>query len=145
VEQGSRKRRARLGARSPAASGSGWWDSNPRRGSPKDPALAAELHPEPRQASLAPCDSLASLWRRSARCSHGFDAISQGPDLPVYLFTGRHDWSTPWPLVEEWAAALEAAHGELGWLEAAGQVAPIEAPEELQRRLVAKLTPLAPR
>jgi len=31
------------------------------------------------------------------------------------------------------------------WLEAAGQVAPIEAPEELQRRLVAKLTPLAPR
>lgn len=25
--------------------GSGWWDSNPRRGTPKVPALAAELHP----------------------------------------------------------------------------------------------------
>ena len=28
------------------ADGSGRWDSNPRRGSPKDPALAAELLPD---------------------------------------------------------------------------------------------------
>jgi pimeloyl-ACP methyl ester carboxylesterase len=87
--------------------------------------------------------SLERLWAGL----DGFDAISQVPrlELPVFLFTGRHDWNTPWPLVEEWAAALEAPHVELVWLEAAGHVAPIEAPEEFQRLLVAKLTPLAPR
>jgi pimeloyl-ACP methyl ester carboxylesterase len=76
-----------------------------------------------------------------------FDAISQIPrlDVPVYFFTGRRDWNTPFALVEEWAAQLEAPHVEIVWFEEAGHVAPIEAPEAFQRALIEKLTPLAPR
>jgi pimeloyl-ACP methyl ester carboxylesterase len=87
--------------------------------------------------------SLERLWPGL----DAFDAISQIPrlELPVFLFTGRHDWNTPFPLAEEWAAALEAPHVELVWFEGAGHVPPIEAPEEFQRLLVEKLTPLAPR
>lgn len=86
--------------------------------------------------------SLERLWPGL----DGFDAMAQIPrlDVPVFFFTGRHDWNTPWPLVEEWAAALEAPHVELVWFEEAGHVPPIEAPEEFQRLLVEKLTPLAP-
>src|SRR5262245_39499123 len=47
----------------------------------------------------------------------GFDAIAQIPRLerPVFFFTGRHDWNTPYPLIEEWAARLEAPHVEIVW------------------------------
>jgi pimeloyl-ACP methyl ester carboxylesterase len=77
----------------------------------------------------------------------GFDAITQIPrlEVPVYFFTGRHDWNTPYPLVEEWAAKLEAPHVELVWFEGAGHVPPLEVPEEFQSRLIEKLAPLAPR
>jgi pimeloyl-ACP methyl ester carboxylesterase len=77
----------------------------------------------------------------------GFDAIEQIPrlDLPVFFFTGRHDWNTPFPLVEEWAARLEAPHVEIVWFEDEGHFVPIENPEEFQRRMVEKLTPLARR
>ncbi len=87
--------------------------------------------------------SLERLWAGL----DGFDAIAQIPrlDVPVFLFTGRHDWNTPWPLVEEWAAVLAAPHVERVWFEEAGHVPPIEAPEEFQQRLIEKLTPLAPR
>ena len=60
-----------------------------------------------------------------------------------YPLHGRHDWNTPFSLVEEWAAQLEAPHVEIVWFEEAGHVAPIEAPEEFQRALIEKLTPLA--
>jgi pimeloyl-ACP methyl ester carboxylesterase len=77
----------------------------------------------------------------------GFDTLSQIPrlELPVYLFTGRHDWNTPFPLIEEWAARLEAPHVEIVWFEGAGHVPPIEVPEDFQRRLIEKLAPLAAR
>ena len=36
------------------------------------------------------------------------DFLSQIPkiEVPVFFFTGRHDWNTPYPLVEEWAEVL---------------------------------------
>ena len=87
--------------------------------------------------------SIARLWDGL----DGFDALAQIPrlEVPVYLFTGRHDWNTPFPLIEEWAAGLEAPHVELVWFEGAGHVPPLEAPEEFQRLLIEKLTPLARR
>jgi len=77
----------------------------------------------------------------------GFDAITQIPrlEVPVYFFTGRHDWNTPFPLVEEWAAQLKAPHVELVWFDEAGHFPMIEMPEEFQRALIEKLTPLARR
>jgi pimeloyl-ACP methyl ester carboxylesterase len=87
--------------------------------------------------------SIAQLWEGL----DGFDTITQIPrlDVPVFLFTGRHDWNTPYPLIEEWAAKLEAPHVELVWFDEAGHVPPIEMPEVFQQRLIEKLTPLAPR
>jgi len=86
--------------------------------------------------------SLARLWAGL----DGFDARVSIPrlDVPVFFFTGRHDWNTPFSLVEEWAAKLDAPHVEIVWFDAAGHVPPLEAPEDFQRRLVEKLTPLAP-
>jgi pimeloyl-ACP methyl ester carboxylesterase len=76
----------------------------------------------------------------------GFDAFSQIPrlDVPVYFFTGRHDWNTPFPLVEEWAARLEAPHVEIVWFEGAGHFPPIETPEEFQRALIERFSRARP-
>ncbi len=75
----------------------------------------------------------------------GFDVRTQIPrlEVPVFLFTGRHDWNTPYPLVEEWAATLAAPHVEIVWFDEAGHVPPLEAPEAFQRALIEKLSPLA--
>ena len=55
-----------------------------------------------------------------------FDAIAQIPrlEVPVFLFAGRHDWNTPYPLVEEWAAVLEAPHVEIVWFEGSRALRP---------------------
>ncbi|MEN8160255.1 MAG: alpha/beta hydrolase, partial [Myxococcota bacterium] len=77
----------------------------------------------------------------------GFDVLTQIPrlEVPVFLFTGRHDWNTPYPLVEEWAARLEAPHVEIVWFDEAGHMPPLEAPEAFQRALIEKLGPLVSR
>jgi pimeloyl-ACP methyl ester carboxylesterase len=77
----------------------------------------------------------------------GFDALTQVPrlEVPVYFFTGRRDWNTPYPLVEEWAAQLEAPHVEIVWFDDAGHVPPLEAPEAFQRELIEKLSRTSPR
>jgi pimeloyl-ACP methyl ester carboxylesterase len=66
-------------------------------------------------------------------------------EVPVFLFAGRHDYNTPFALVEPWASRLQAPHVELVWFEGAGHLIPIEAPEEFQTRLLEKLLPLAER
>ena len=66
-------------------------------------------------------------------------------EVPVFLFVGRHDYNTPFALVEQWVARLRAPRVELVWFEGAGHMIPIEAPEEFQARLVEKLLPLAAR
>jgi len=63
-------------------------------------------------------------------------------EVPVFLFTGRHDENTVWSLVEEWASQLQAPHVEVVWFEDAGHFLAIEAPDEFQRRLLEKLLPL---
>jgi pimeloyl-ACP methyl ester carboxylesterase len=87
--------------------------------------------------------SLERLWGGL----DGFDAITQIPrlEIPVFFFTGREDWNTPFALTEEWAASLTAPHVELVWFDGVGHVPPLEAPEAFQARLVEKLTPFAPR
>ena len=94
---------------------------------------------------FVPCfqSTLERLWSGL----DGFDAIRQIPrlDVPVFFFTGRHDWNTPYPLIEEWAAQLVAPHVEIVWFDEAGHMPPIEMPEEFQHALIEKLTPLARR
>jgi pimeloyl-ACP methyl ester carboxylesterase len=73
------------------------------------------------------------------------DLLARVPrlEVPVFLYAGRHDYNTPFALVEEWASRLRAPHVELVWFENAGHMIPIEAPEEIQARLIERLLPLA--
>lgn len=64
-------------------------------------------------------------------------------EVPVFFFTGRHDWNTPFPLVEEWAGALEAPHVEIVWFDDSGHMVPLENPEAFQRQVIEKVLPLA--
>lgn len=75
------------------------------------------------------------------------DLLSRVPSLevPVFFFAGRHDHNTAPALVEEWAGRLRAPHVEIVWFESAGHYLAVEAPEELQERLIEKLLPWAPR
>jgi pimeloyl-ACP methyl ester carboxylesterase len=77
----------------------------------------------------------------------GIDLFTRIPklDVPVFLFTGRHDENTSWSLVEEWARQLHAPQVEMVWFEDAGHFLAIEAPDEFQARLVEKLSPLLPK
>ena len=74
----------------------------------------------------------------------GVDLFTRIPrlEVPVFLFTGRHDETTVWSLVEEWASQLQAPHVEVVWFEDSGHFLAIEAPEEFQTRLLEKLLPL---
>jgi pimeloyl-ACP methyl ester carboxylesterase len=62
-------------------------------------------------------------------------------DVPVYFFTGNRDWNTPYPLVEEWAAVLQAPHVEIVWFEDAGHMVPLESPAAFQRAILEKVLP----
>jgi len=62
-------------------------------------------------------------------------------EVPVYFFTGRHDWNTPYPLVEEWAEVLEAPSVEIVWFEDSGHMIPMESPAKFQRALIDKVLP----
>jgi len=62
-------------------------------------------------------------------------------DVPVFFFMGRHDWNTPFPLVEEWTETLEAPHVEIVWFENSVHVIPLENPEAFQRALIEKVLP----
>jgi pimeloyl-ACP methyl ester carboxylesterase len=57
-------------------------------------------------------------------------------EVPVYLFTGRHDYNTPFELVEEWAANLQAPHVEIVWFEESAHMACLEEPERFQSELI---------
>ncbi len=57
-------------------------------------------------------------------------------ELPVYLFTGRHDYNTPFELVEEWARTLQAPHLEVVWFEESAHMACLEEPERFQDELI---------
>lgn len=75
----------------------------------------------------------------------GIDFPSQIPrlEVPVFFFTGRHDWNTPYPLVEEWAGTLQAPSVQMVWFDDAGHMIPLESPDAFQRELIARLVPLA--
>ena len=62
-------------------------------------------------------------------------------EVPVFLFTGRHDWNTPYVLAEKWAQTLKAPSVELVWFEDAGHMIPLESPAEFQRALIDKVLP----
>jgi CubicO group peptidase (beta-lactamase class C family)/pimeloyl-ACP methyl ester carboxylesterase len=56
--------------------------------------------------------------------------------VPVYFFTGRHDFQTPFELVERYVDVLRAPHKEIVWFENSGHIPNLDEPEAYQGRLV---------
>jgi len=67
------------------------------------------------------------------------DLFSEIPsvDVPVYFFSGRHDYNTPFELVEEYYEALEAPKKELVWFEESAHYMIFAEPEKLAEELIA--------
>ena len=84
-------------------------------------------------------ESIEALWHEVGT----IDFMTDIPrlEIPVYFFTGRHDWNTPFPLVEEWAATLKAPHLEIVWFEDSGHMIPLENREAFQREIIEKVLP----
>jgi pimeloyl-ACP methyl ester carboxylesterase len=104
--------------------------------------LRAALSPEYtllERARYVPCmmDSVDRLWPELVK----FDAPVQVPrlEIPVFFFTGHHDYNTPFELVEEYAAALEAPHVEIVWFEESAHSPPLEEPERFADLLVERV------
>jgi pimeloyl-ACP methyl ester carboxylesterase len=57
-------------------------------------------------------------------------------EVPVYFFTGRHDYNTPFELVEEYVSVLQAPHKEIIWFENSAHNAPLEEPDRFQDELI---------
>jgi len=57
-------------------------------------------------------------------------------DVPIYFFTGSHDYNTPFELVEQWAAQLQAPHVEIVWFENSAHMACLEEPQRFQDELI---------
>lgn len=69
----------------------------------------------------------------------GMDFFRDVPELqvPAYFFTGRHDYQTPFELVERYIAVLKTPHKELMvWFEDSGHMPNLDEPEAYQDELI---------
>lgn len=63
---------------------------------------------------------------------HGIRKI----DVPVYFFTGRHDYTTPHELVETYYEAIEAPEKRIVWFENSAHFPFFEEPESFAEKMV---------
>ncbi len=57
-------------------------------------------------------------------------------EVPVYFLTGRHDYNTPFELVESYYEILDAPHKEIIWFEHSAHSPNLEEPERFQEVLI---------
>ena len=69
------------------------------------------------------------------------DLLTQAPklDVPVYFFTGRYDYNTPFSLAEEYYDALEAPSKQMVWFENSSHMMNISDPDRYQDMLINKV------
>ena len=60
-------------------------------------------------------------------------------DVPVYFFTGRYDYNTPFQLVEQYIELLEAPHKEIVWFEESSHFMNVTDPDHFQDMLINKV------
>jgi proline iminopeptidase len=60
-------------------------------------------------------------------------------EVPVYFFTGRHDYNAVTPLIEKYVQVLQAPHKEIVWFENSAHWLPFEEPEKLYDVMVNKV------
>ena len=71
----------------------------------------------------------------------GVNLIKSAPKLevPVFFMNGRHDYNTPFVLVEDYFEVLEAPHKEIIWFENSAHWIPFEEPEKFNDVLINKV------
>jgi pimeloyl-ACP methyl ester carboxylesterase len=69
----------------------------------------------------------------------GVNLLQEIPELsvPVFLFTGSYDYTTPFVLVEQFYASLHAPYKKLIWFEHSAHMPHMEEPDKFQRELIA--------
>jgi pimeloyl-ACP methyl ester carboxylesterase len=60
----------------------------------------------------------------------------QSLQIPIYFFTGRYDYQTPFELLEDYFKVLEAPYKEMVWFENSGHVPNLDEPEIYQNKLI---------
>jgi pimeloyl-ACP methyl ester carboxylesterase len=85
-------------------------------------------------------NSLEHAWGDLAN----LDFIESARELavPVFFFSGRHDYNTPFELVEEYFEILEAPHKEIVWFENSAHSPNEEESERYQQVLIERILPL---
>ena len=82
--------------------------------------------------------SIKHMWPEVLK----YNLIEQVPrlELPVYFFEGRHDYNTPWELVQEYYDKLEAPKGkQLIWFEDSAHSPNLEEPEKFAEMMVTRV------
>ena len=59
--------------------------------------------------------------------------------VPVYFFTGKHDYNAVCKLVEEYYKVLKAPYKEIVWFENSAHFIPFEEPEKFNKLIIEKL------
>ncbi|NKC01272.1 MAG: alpha/beta fold hydrolase [Pseudomonadales bacterium] len=77
------------------------------------------------------------MWPEMVAIDFRKDAINL--KVPVYFFTGRHDYNTPFELTEEYYEVLSAPHKEIIWFENSSHMMNISDPEFYQQMLIEKV------
>ncbi len=82
-------------------------------------------------------NSLALLWPHVM----AINFLEQAPKLevPVYFASGRHDYETPFELVERYYQVLEAPYKEMVWFEDSAHMPAVEEPAKFSAFLVEKV------
>jgi pimeloyl-ACP methyl ester carboxylesterase len=81
--------------------------------------------------------SMKYLWSEVMKINFLKTALQL--QVPVYFFTGRHDYNVVSTLVEEYYRALKAPHKEIVWFENSAHFIPFEEPKKFNDMVVEKL------
>ena len=71
------------------------------------------------------------------------EEIGSSFEVPVFFFTGRHDWQTPVSLSDQWFEKIDAPYKELLHFENSSHIVINEEPGKFLVALVEKVLPFA--
>lgn len=63
--------------------------------------------------------------------------------VPLFLFMGRHDYTTPWPIAQAWLDRLQAPRKAMVWFENSAHLPMMEEPGQMLKALLDSVRPLA--